>query len=229
MKRKMMATLLASVLAMSVAPAAMADSPTPRAPVPDALITVVHAVPNFKADIWVNNSKALPDVAPKTVTEPIPFEAGDYMIEVKPAGSGKRTPAVLSLETTLSGGEDLSVVAGLRPNGNPKLFVFSNDTSAPTGDLRLFVAHVAAYGAVNVWANGIPLADGVKNGDSANFEVPAGTYGVWVAPEGKVSPAVIGPIAADLSADHHVSVYAFGPTKKGKTSFIVAARPLLAP
>ena len=227
MKRKMLATLLASALAMSVAPAAMADSPTPRAT--DALITVVHAVPNFKADIWVNNSKALPDVAPKTVTAPIPFEAGDYMIEVKPAGSGKRTPAVLSLETTLSGGEDLSVVAGLRPNGNPKLFVFSNDTSAPTGDLRLFVAHVAAYGAVNVWANGSSLADGVKNGQSANFEIPAGTYGVWVAPEGKVSPAVIGPIAADLPADTHVAVYAFGPTKKGKTSFIVAVRSLLAP
>lgn len=223
-----MATLLASALAMSAAPAAMADSPTPRAP--ETLITVVHAVPNFKADIWVNNSKALADVAPKTVTDPLPFETGEYVIEVKPAGSGKRTPAVLSLETTLSGGEDLSIVAGLRPNGNPKLFVFNNDTSDPgVGNLRLFVAHVAAYGPVQLWANGSSLANGVKNGMSANFDIPEGIYGVWVAPEGKVSPAVIGPIAPDLPADYHVSVYAFGPTKKGKTAFIVATRPLGAP
>jgi len=224
MKRKMLATLLASALAMSVAPAAMADSPTPRAP--GATVTVVHAVPNFKADIWVNNAKALADVAPKTVTGQLDFPAGDYKIEVKPAGSTKKTDAVLELNTTLAGTEDLSIVAGLRPNGKPKLFVFANNTDPLMGGLRLFVAHVAAYGAVNVWANGASLADGVKNGQSANFLIPEGTYGVWVAPEGKVSPAVIGPIAAELPADSLVSVFAFGPTKKGKTSFIVAVRTL---
>lgn len=228
MKRKMLAVLLASVLAIGVAPAAMADGLDQRAP-GDALVTVVHAVPNFKADIWVNGAKALKDVKPRTVTEPIAFTPGDYVIKVKPAGSGPNTRAVLKLNTTLVANQDATVVAGLRPNGSPKIFVYENDLSDPgVGNLRLFVAHVAAYGPVQLWANGSSLADGVKNGMSANFQIPAGTYGVWVAPEGKVSPSAIGPIAVNLAAGTHVSVFAFGPTAKGKTAFIVATRLLPA-
>lgn len=223
--KKMFAALIAGALALSVAPAAMAASPAPRAPL-GAKVTVVHAVPNFKADVWVNDAKFIPDFKPKTVAGPVDLAAGTYDIEVKPAGSKKSTPAVLSASPTLNDGDDVTIVAGLDESGAPKLHVFVNDVSAPgAGNLRLFAAHVAAFGPAQIWANGASLANDVPNGGGANFTVPQGVYAAWVSAASNYVPA-IGPIVADLPENNLVQVFAFGPTAKGKYSFIVNVRGL---
>jgi hypothetical protein len=223
--KKMFAAIVAGALALSVAPAAVAASPAPRALI-GAKVTVVHAVPNFDADVWVNGSKFIADFKPKSVAGPVDLAAGTYDIEVKPAGSKKKTPAVLSASPTLNDGDDVTIVAGLNASGAPMLHVFANDVSDPgSGNLRLFAAHVAAFGPAQIWANGMSLADNVPNGTGANFTVPEGVYAAWVASAGAVDPA-IDPIVADLPANNLVQVFAFGPTAKGKYKFIVNVRGL---
>lgn len=225
--KKMLTALLAGALALGLTPAlAVAETPDPRG-LTGAKVTVVHAVPKFKADIWVDNTKAIADFKPKSVAGPLDFAAGTYDIEVKPADSKKRTPAVLEAMPTLNDGDDVTIVAGLDQNGDPKLFVFANDVTDPgSGNLRLFAAHVAGYGEANIWANGMSLVDNVPNGASANWDIPEGVYAAWVAAAGDYMPA-IGPIVAELPANNLVQVFAYGPTPKGKYSFIVNVRSLL--
>lgn len=191
----------------------------------EGTVTVVHGVPDLTVDVYVNDELTLEDFEPGTITEPLALPAGDYDLQVRPAGEDPESDPAISGSTTLPADANASVVAHLDADGEPTLSVFVNDTSKiGAGDARLTVRHTAAAPAVDILADGSAVISGLANPDEATAEVPAGTYEAAVAPEGTTDP-VIGP--TDLTLDEGVGtiVYAIGSADEGNLDLLVQTIP----
>jgi hypothetical protein len=173
-------------------------------------VTVVHGVPGLTVDVYVNGDVTLQNFEPGTITDPLELPAGDYEIEIRPAGEAPDSDPAISGSASLEGGQNASIVAHLDGDGNPTLSVFGNDTSSvAAGDSRVSVRHTAAAPEVDVLANGDPLIEGLANADQQTASVPAGTYSIAVAPAGETDP-VLGPTDLSLREGTIYAVYAFG-------------------
>ena len=206
-----LAFLLALVAAL---PAAAQDD--------EGTVTVVHGVPDLTVDVWVNGDATLPGFEPGTITDPLTLPAGDYDIEIYPAGTDPEDadPAIAG-SATLPAGANASIVAHLTETGEPTLSVFVNDVSEiAAGDTRLTVRHTAAAPAVDVRAGGEPVFSDLANPDEAGADLPAGTVSADVVPAGG-DEAVLGP--ADLSLPEGTStiVYAIGSLDDGNLDLLV--------
>lgn len=199
MRRKIIASAFAAALMMVPAQAAFADNHD------TAQIVVVHGVPGLEVDVLVNGSAAITgfEFADDPVVTSLP--AGDYELVVATTGT---TDPVLQLDATLSAGTSVTIAAYLDANGNPRLRAFNNQ-NATTG-IQPF--HLANFGAVDIFAGGSPVLEGVVNGRSARIDVPGGTTvsGVGIGAAGS------GEVAIDLGdvtvpANTLVLAYAIGP------------------
>ena len=212
--------LVASIASWWVAaPAAPASSG-------GAKVTVVHAVPGLKVDVYVNDSLFLEDFKPSTIVGPVGLAAGAYDIEITPANS---SAVALSSTANLTHGDDLSLVAHLDEAGTPSLSAFDNRKAAvqpPRAGIT--VRHVAAAPAVDVrvkrpsnksWTTIVP---GLENGAEATGALRLGRTLADVVPAG-TSQRVIGPARVPLKPHKHTFVYAWGSATAG-FGFLIQTR-----
>ena len=176
-----------------------------------AAVSVVHGIPNTPVNVFVNGKDALPDFKPGTVAGPLQLAAGSYDVKIFPASdtSGTGTP-VLQTSTTLSAGQNVSLLAHLDVNGKPALTGFSNDPSPiAAGKARLVVRHTAAAPAVDVRANGAVAFAGLTNPNEDSADLPAGSITADVVLAG-TQTVVLGPAPLNLTAGTETIVYAIG-------------------
>ena len=184
-------------------------------------VTVVHAVPGLNVDVYVNNNLTLPNFAPGTITDPITLPAGDYTIDIRPAGAAADSAPVISGSATLTAGANVSIVAHLTADGAPTLSVFSNDTSEiPAGKTRVVVRHTAAAPAVDILADGAVLVSNLSNPNQAGADVPAGSYHVTIAAAG-TSQTVFDAGTLQPEAGTAYFVYAYGSLKDGTFGLLI--------
>lgn len=211
------ATITLSAAAMLVA--AFAGPASAQAD--EGTVTVVHGVPDLAVDVYVNGEVTLEDFEPGTITDPLTLPAGDYELEVRPAGEDPESDPAISGNATLPAGASASIVAHLDADGEPTLSAFVNDTDEiGAGDARLTVRHTAAAPAVDILADGSAIVSGLANPDEATTEVPAGTYEAAVALEGTTDP-VIGPTDLTLDEGTGYIVYAIGSADDGNLDLLV--------
>jgi hypothetical protein len=181
-----------------------------------ATVSVLHAVPGLTVDVYANGSELIPDFTPGTLTDPQQLPAGSYDLAVFQAGQPSTgTPAISANDVEVPAGADITLVAHLDAQGQPKLTPFVNDTSAvPAGDARVTVRHVAAAPAVDVRAGGQPLVQDLSNPNEASAEVPAGTVSADVVATG-TTDVVAGPTDLSLPAGTSTIVYAWGNPSAG--------------
>jgi hypothetical protein len=194
---------LAAVAALGSGAAASAQAGT-------GTVTVIHGVPGVVVDVYVNGTLTLEDFAPETVTDPLDLPAGDYTVDIRPAGADPADPAIISGSTTLPAGANATLIAHLAADGTPTLGVFVNDTT-PTaaGEGRLVVRHTAAAPAVDVLAGGTAVISGLENPNEESLALPAGTVSAAVAAAGTTDP-VLGPVDVPVVAGQVTIVYAIG-------------------
>jgi len=211
MRRKLILSALVAALMLVPAQAAFADNHN------NAQIVVVHGVPGLDVDVLVNGSAAITNFsfADDPVVTSLP--AGDYTLAVAATGT---TDPVLTLDATLVAGTSVTVAAYLDANGNPQLRAFTNQ-NATTG-IQPF--HLANFGAVDIFAGGNPVLEGVVNGRSARIDVPGGTTVSGVG----IGAAGTGTIAIDLGsvtvpANTLVLAYAIGPDTGASLPSVVVA------
>lgn len=205
--RKTLATLaltaLAVVAAVGVGPAAGAQDAT-------GTVTVIHGVPGVDVDVYVNGDLTLEGFTPETVTDPLELPAGDYTVDIRPAGADAGSDPIITGSTTLPAGANATLIAHLTADGTPTLGVFVNDTSTTAaGEGRLVVRHTAAAPAVDVLAGGEPVITGLENPNEETLALPAGTVPAAVAAAGTTDP-VIGPVDVPVVAGQVTIVYAIG-------------------
>ncbi len=85
------------------------------------------------------------------------------------------------------------------------------------------IRHTAAAPAVDVWANGRTVLEGVPNGATATLKVPAGVYAAWVSLPDEYAP-VIGPAVLKLARGTAYQVYAWGSAESGYEFAVVSLR-----
>jgi hypothetical protein len=140
-------------------------------------VTIVHGLPRFTADIYVNGDLLLSGFEPKDATGPMELPAGDYEVEIRDTGAPEDSEPALAAELTVPGGKNLSVIAHLAEDGSPTVSVFDNDVSPiPAGKSRLLVRHQAQAPPIDVQADGQSLLSGVASGDQAGKALSAAAH-----------------------------------------------------
>jgi hypothetical protein len=205
--RKSLATLavaaVAAIATVGTGTAAGAQEET-------GTVTVIHGVPGVDVDVYVNDELTLEDFKPDTVTDPLELPAGDYNIDIRPAGAEPSTDPIITGDAALPAGANATLIAHLTAEGTPTLGVFVNDTAeTAAGEGRLVVRHTAAAPAVDVLAGGEAVITDLSNPDEATLALPASTVSASVAAAGTTDP-VIGPADVPVVAGQVTIVYAIG-------------------
>jgi hypothetical protein len=184
-------------------------------------VTVIHGVPGVDVDVYVNGDLTLEDFKPDTVTDPLELPAGDYTIDIRPAGADAADAPIITGSTTLPAGANATLIAHLAADGTPTLGVFVNDTAkTAAGQGRLVVRHTAAAPAVDVLAGGKAVISDLSNPDEATLDLPAGTVSASVAAAGTTDP-VIGPADVPVVAGQVTIVYAIGSLEEDTLGVVV--------
>jgi hypothetical protein len=188
-------------------------------------VSVVHAVPGLKVDVYANGRLLLEDFRPGQTAGPLRVPADTYRLKVTRPNKSK---AVLARRATLERGADASIVAYLGQSGTPKLGVFANNIGpVRSGRARLTVRHVAAAPKVDValrrhGEESRVVVSGLANGGEATGKLEAGRTGATVFVAGTKTRA-IGPAPLRLRSQKHVFVYAWGSADSGYR-FLVQSR-----
>ena len=184
------------------APAAAAGS--------DAQVSVFHGVPGLTVDVYANGDVILEDFEPGTITDPLTLPAGDYDLQVFPAGADPAGEAAIEASATVPAGANITIAAHLGADGTPTLTPFVNDVSAlAAGEARLTARHTAAAPAVDIRAAGSPVFSDVTNPNEGLVDLPAGTVSADVTLAGTDTVA-IGPADVELAEGVNTIVFAWG-------------------
>ncbi|MET7456841.1 DUF4397 domain-containing protein [Streptomyces sp. NPDC005574] len=201
---------LGVVAALSLASAAPVMAQQQAAGSDQATVTVLHAVPGLKVDVYADGKELIPDFQPGTLSEPLRLDKGSYDIQIFKDGEGPDGTPAVEKTVEVPAGADATLVAHLTADGKPALDAFVNDLSkVPAGKARLTVRHVAAAPAVDVRANGKAVFQGLENPKEAKGEVAAGTVSADVVLAGTDTVA-IGPADLNLAEGTNTVVYAWG-------------------
>lgn len=174
----MMAIVLGLALAIPATAPAFGQADTGE-------VTVLHGVPGLTVDVYANGDRLIEGFEPGTSFGPADLPAGDYSLAVRPAGADADSDPAISGSASVSASINATIVAHLTEGGDPTLSVFANDVKPmEAGDTRVTVRHTAAFGAVDVLADGSALFEGLTNPDSESGDVPAGSYDVEVTAAG---------------------------------------------
>ena len=108
-------------------------------------VTIVHGLPGFTADVYVDDELFIDGFRPTTATEPIRLDPGTYELDIRELGAPADSDPVLSETLVVRSGADLSIVAHLDRGGDETLSVFQNRfPRIAAGRSLLLVRDVAA-------------------------------------------------------------------------------------
>lgn len=142
-------------------------------------------------DVWVNGSVVLSNVSYQTVSDYLDLEAGEYRIQVTPAGA--TSPIVIDATVPLQAGSVYTVAAvGFLSSDSLAPLVLFDDLAVGQGSRLRFVHASADTGAVDVAVTGGPLLfEDVTYQEASDYvEVPGGTYDLEVRPAGSSTVAL---------------------------------------
>jgi len=182
-------------------------------------VTVLHALPGFTADVYVNGKLTLSGFKPETATDPLELPPGRYRIAIRDVGAAPTSEPALAGTVTLKAGENLSIIAGLTVDGDPQLNVFRNAlTPVPPGRARLIVRNVADVASIGVRLDGKRVFGSVPHGDQQKAQLePGGPHQLEATVSGDVA---IGAEDLMLQEGTVGIVYAVGSARKGTLDFM---------
>lgn len=173
--------LLAGSWSVSAAPAAPGD----------ARVRVAHLSPDAPAvDVWVEGTPAFTGVGFADVTAYAPLPAGDYLVQVEPAGSGGTGPFVISTTLTLSADTDYTVAAVNNLDAIEPLLLVDDNTLPASGNAHVRFVHASPDApAVDITLpDDTPVFSDIAFKEVGAYSpVPAGNYDLEVRPAGTMT------------------------------------------
>jgi Domain of unknown function (DUF4397) len=175
-----------------------------------ATVTVLHGLPAFTADVYVNGELTLDGFEPLDSTDPFELAEGEYRIEIRDVGAAPDSEPALEATANVVGGTNVSVVPHLAADGSPTVTIFSNDFSPVGPGNGLFVArHVAEASGLEVLVDGESTLTGLSSQDEGTTTLPAGSHTVEVVAGGS-GDALLGPIDFSLREGTAQAIYVVG-------------------
>jgi hypothetical protein len=181
-------------------------------------VTVLHALPGFTADVYVNGELTLSGFEPETATDPFELPAGRYLIEIRDVGADPSSEPALAGTVRLVAGSNVSIIAGLTEDGEPELNVFRNPTErVPAGRTRLIVRNVADVASIRVVLKEDQIGS-VAHGEERIRQLPeGGPFALEATVGGDVA---IGVDDFVLDEGTVAIVYAVGSQEQGTLDFM---------
>jgi hypothetical protein len=208
---RVLVLLVVSVLGMASVPA----SASPGV----AYLTVLHGLPKFTADVYVNGKLTLDGFKPGSATQPIRLPAGTYHVAIRNVGDPATAEPVLQASLRLAGGRNYTAVAHLTGDGKASLNLFRNDVSSvPAGSSRLVVRNVADSPALRIDLDGKTRFRSLRPADQADATLPAKTYSIAARSSDGVS---VGPMPVHLDEGSAQIVYVIGSASDKTLGFML--------
>jgi hypothetical protein len=170
--------------------------------------------PGTAVTVTLNGTPVLTDFAYGDSTEYLPVPAGEYLVEIFPAGSA--TPAISGTVNLMSEAHYTAIATGDGVNQPLALMALVDDNTPPAaGSFKLRVGHLAPFAAGDALADvrlqdGTPVLENVAYGDVAAYlELPAGEYDLKITtPGGDVT--LIDPEPVTFTDGQILSAFATG-------------------
>jgi hypothetical protein len=124
--------------------------PTSAAPAKGS-VTIIHGVPGFTADIYLDDELLLDGFEPTSTAGPLRVAPATYHVDIREVGAPANSPPVLNGTVRVGAGSNISIVAHLTRAGDPTLTVFHNAFEPlPAGRSLLVVRNVASASPLSV-------------------------------------------------------------------------------
>lgn len=174
LKVAVLATAAALVALLGAGPASAKSRP--------AVLTILHGLPRFTADVYVNDALTLDGFEPESLTEPLELDAGTYDVAIRNVGDPPDSEPAVAATIGLKSGKNYSAIAHLDDDGEATLALFENDLAAvPLGRSRLVVRNVADAGRVQFVIDEDVAAERLAVGHQRASTRAPGKYSVDVA------------------------------------------------
>jgi hypothetical protein len=186
-----------------------------------ATVSILHGLPNFTYDFYLNGTLTLDGFKPFLATEPLRLSAGRYDLAIRDVGAPASSAPDVEVTATFEDGKNYSVIAHVTPDGEEALTVFLNDLSPiPTGKSRIVIRSVAEAPAVDIRLNGKTSFPMVTSEGQPAADLSPGTYSVEAVRADDHSLLVDG---TRLSAQEgtEIILYLVGTANDGTLDFMV--------
>jgi hypothetical protein len=190
-----------------------------------ATVTILHGLPNFTADVYVNGKLTLDGFKPETATEGLSLPAAAYDIDIRNVGAPPTSTPALHATITLAAGKNYSAVAHLTPGGQPTLSLFQNDTSpVRPGRSRVVARHTADVSPFAVRLDGKDVLKDVGPDSQEAASVAPGRYSLEVLSTDGQGPLIDGSHLS-LKEGNESILYVVGSLNDGSLDLMVQDIP----
>jgi hypothetical protein len=209
--RPLPALIGAGLLSVALPLGASVVTATPAAAAPgDTVLTVVHGVRGFVADVRLDDKLVLSGFAPERVTDPLEVPPGEHRVQAWPTGAAPGTAPVLDQVINLVGGEHVTAGIGLDQDGKPTITLFKDDgLLADSGSTALVVRGLADADPVKVVAGDRTISDALGGAQQGVQQIAPGTYPVSVQPANG-GPSTVPTADIPVVAGRAVVLYLIG-------------------
>jgi Domain of unknown function (DUF4397) len=188
-----------------------------------ASVMIVHGLPGFTADVYLNGELLLDGFKPTSTAGPLQLDPGSYGVDIREVGAPSSSPPVLSDTLRLSPRSNISIVAHLARSGDPTLSVFHNIfEQIPAGRSLLYVRNVAAVAPLSVRLDDRLVKRGLREGSEWGVATATGRHMIAFG-SGAANEVLIPP--TDIRLDEGVAqiVYVVGSAKADNLDLMVQA------
>jgi hypothetical protein len=186
----------------------------------NSTVTIVHGLPEFTADIYVDGELLLSGFRPEEATDPMELPAGTYHVDIRNAGDPEDAAPALAADLQVPGGKNLSVIAHLNESGEPTVSVFDNDVSpVPAGRSRLLLRHQAAASPVDLLVDGKSVVRNVASGEQDGMVIPSAPHEIAV--EGEDGDSLPSPTSLEVEDGTAYYLYLIGSTEEATLDLMV--------
>jgi hypothetical protein len=142
-------------------------------------VMIIHGVPGFTADIYLDDELLLDGFEPTSTAGPLRVVPASYHVDIREVGAPPDSPPVLSGTVRVDAGSNISIVAHLTRAGDPTLTVFHNAFERlSAGRSFLLVRTVAAAPPLSVLLDGRRVNEGLREGNEWRIVTDPGHHSI---------------------------------------------------
>ena len=140
-------------------------------------VMIVHGLPGFTADIYVDGELLLDGFEPTSTAGPLRVAPGSYEVDIREVGAPADSPPVLSAVLRVSERSNISIVAHLTRAGDPTLSMFRNSFERlSAGRSLLQVRNVAAAPPLSVQLDDRRVKEALREGSEWGIVTAPGRH-----------------------------------------------------
>jgi hypothetical protein len=186
-----------------------------------ATLTVLHGLPHFTADVYVNGKLTLDGFKPEASAGPLQLPGGVYKIAIRNVGADPNSTPALEGSITLRAGVNYTAIAHLTAAGDNTLSLFRNALKpVAAGKARLLLRNTAQAEPLDLRLNGKTVFSNINPSKDPARVVAPGRYQVDAVTAADSSPLVTA-MPLNVRAGTETDVYVIGSSTDHSLDFMV--------